>query len=58
MDPLDESAIAEGLERLLGDAAFRRRLIEKGTKRLEMFSWEASARKHADVLHRAAKRVV
>jgi glycosyltransferase involved in cell wall biosynthesis len=56
VDPLDESSIADGLERLLGDAAFRRHLIAAGTHRLEAFSWDESTRKHAEVLHRAAGR--
>ncbi len=56
VDPLDEAAIAEGLERVLGDAAFRKRLIEAGEQRLEKFSWDQSARMHAEVLHRAAGR--
>jgi glycosyltransferase involved in cell wall biosynthesis len=56
VDPLDEAAITDALERLLGDAAFRRRLIAAGTQRLTAFSWETSARAHAEVLHRAAER--
>jgi glycosyltransferase involved in cell wall biosynthesis len=56
VDPLNEGAIADGLDRLLGDAAFRRHLIAAGTHRLEAFSWSASARAHAEVLHRAAGR--
>ena len=55
VDPLDEAAISDGLERLLGDAAFRQRLIASGAKRLKAFSWDASARKHAEVIHRAAR---
>jgi glycosyltransferase involved in cell wall biosynthesis len=54
VDPLDEEAIAHGIDRLLEDAGFRRRLIEAGDRRVERFTWDASARKHADVLHRAA----
>lgn len=56
VDPLDESAIADGLERVVGDAAFRKRLIEAGGRQVEKFSWDQSARKHAEVLHRAAGR--
>jgi glycosyltransferase involved in cell wall biosynthesis len=56
VDPLDEEAIAHGTERLLEDAAFRRRLIEAGERRVDRFTWDASARKHAEVLHRAARR--
>jgi glycosyltransferase involved in cell wall biosynthesis len=56
VDPMDEQAIADGIERLLGDAAFRKRLIEAGNKRVDLFTWDRSAAKHAEVLHRAAKR--
>lgn len=56
VDPLDEDAIASGIGRVLSDAAFRGRLIEAGNRRIDRFSWDDSARKHADVLHRAARR--
>jgi glycosyltransferase involved in cell wall biosynthesis len=56
VDPLDEESIADGIERLLGDAAFRQRLIEAGNSRVDLFTWDRSATKHAEVLHRAAKR--
>jgi len=55
VDPLDEEAIADGIGRLVTDAVFRHRLIEAGNRRVERFSWDESARKHADVLHRAAR---
>jgi glycosyltransferase involved in cell wall biosynthesis len=56
VDPLDEAAVAQGIDRLLGDAAFRQRLIEAGNRRIEHFSWDDSARKHSEVLHKAARR--
>lgn len=56
VDPLDEEAIADGIGRLVADAAFRHRLIQAGNARVKGFSWETSARKHAEVLHRAASR--
>ncbi|MGH2691286.1 MAG: glycosyltransferase family 4 protein [Actinomycetota bacterium] len=55
VDPLDEEAIAQGIGRLISDAPFRQRLIEAGNRRVELFSWDESARKHAEVLHRAAR---
>jgi glycosyltransferase involved in cell wall biosynthesis len=55
VDPLDETAIRRGIERLLEDAAFRKRLIEAGNRRVGLFSWDESARKHVEVLHRAAR---
>ena len=54
VDPLEEPAIAEGLERLVGDRALRQRLIDAGSRRLQRFDWDTSARKHAAVMHRAA----
>jgi len=43
VDPLDTSAIAEGLARLLDDAMLRRTLIALGSANLRRFSWEATA---------------
>lgn len=56
VDPLDQDSIAAGIGRLLGDAAFRQRLIDAGSHRVRQFSWDDSARKHVEVLHRAARR--
>ncbi|MGH2712133.1 MAG: glycosyltransferase family 4 protein [Actinomycetota bacterium] len=58
VDPLNEESIADGIERLLGDAAYRQRLTAAGNRRVDEFSWDISARKHAEVLHRAAGRTV
>jgi glycosyltransferase involved in cell wall biosynthesis len=55
VDPLDEEAIAQGIGRIIGDAAFRQRLIEAGNRRIEQFDWDTSARKHAEVLHKAVR---
>ncbi|MEJ5310704.1 MAG: glycosyltransferase family 1 protein [Anaerolineae bacterium] len=44
VDPLDTSAIATGLARLLDDAMLRRTLIALGSANLRRFSWEAAAR--------------
>jgi glycosyltransferase involved in cell wall biosynthesis len=43
VDPLDETAIAEGLTRLLDDADLRYNLIARGTANLRRFSWDATA---------------
>lgn len=56
VDPLDEEAIADGIGRMVADAAFRHRLIQAGNDRVKGFTWETSARKHAEVLDRAASR--
>ena len=44
VDPLDTSAIAEGLARLLDDADLRRDLVARGLENLRRFSWDATAR--------------
>jgi glycosyltransferase involved in cell wall biosynthesis len=43
-DPHDESAIADSLQRLLSDPALCRDLRERGTARVERFTWERTAR--------------
>ncbi len=43
VDPLDTSAIAEGLARLLDDVMLRRTLVALGSANLRRFSWEATA---------------
>jgi glycosyltransferase involved in cell wall biosynthesis len=49
----DEGALAEALERLLGDAALRARLREAGLARARAYSWERAARETMAV-YRAA----
>ncbi|MBN2002760.1 MAG: glycosyltransferase family 4 protein [Anaerolineae bacterium] len=43
VNPLDESAIAQGLRRLLEDATLRRELTDLGQKNLSRFSWATTA---------------
>jgi glycosyltransferase involved in cell wall biosynthesis len=56
VDPRDQGAIAEGMRRLLQDESLRRRLRSSGPARAARFRWEETARRTADVLHRAAGR--
>jgi glycosyltransferase involved in cell wall biosynthesis len=44
VDPLDTSAIATGLARLLDDVDLRHDLIARGMANLQRFSWDATAR--------------
>jgi glycosyltransferase involved in cell wall biosynthesis len=44
VDPYDVAAIADGLERVLGDAALRQALVARGLERVRAFSWERSVR--------------
>jgi alpha-1,3-rhamnosyl/mannosyltransferase len=43
VDPLDRSAIAAGLVRLVADSGLRARLAEAGRRRAAGFSWRATA---------------
>lgn len=54
LDPKDEHAVAEGLSRILSDGELRERLIGPGRARAAGFTWEASARRTAEVLRTVA----
>jgi glycosyltransferase involved in cell wall biosynthesis len=56
VDPNDPGEIAQGLGSLFGDDALRARLAAAGTERVADFTWEASARRTAEVLRLAAQR--
>ncbi len=55
VDPKDEDAIARGLRRLLEDADLRERLVGPARARAAGFTWEATARRTAEVLHAVAE---
>ena len=52
VDPYDISSIAEGLDAVLGDEGFARRLSAAGRLRAQDFSWDETARKTAPVIAR------
>jgi glycosyltransferase involved in cell wall biosynthesis len=52
VDPHDEDAIVEGLERVLTDDRLVERLREAGRARAGAFDWDEAARAHAAVFHR------
>lgn len=52
VEPLDVGAIAAGMRRLLGDAALRHALVERGTINLQRFAWEQAARATLAVFER------
>jgi len=54
VDPKDVHAIAEGLRRVLTDGALRERLIGPGRARAAGYTWEATARRTAEVLRGVA----
>lgn len=53
VDPRDEGAIAAGLAQLFGDADLRAVLAAAGVARASRFTWETTAKKTAEALHRA-----
>lgn len=54
VDPLDVQGLAEAVEQLLVDETLRRDLVQRGFRRVELFSWESCARSTLDVLIEAA----
>jgi glycosyltransferase involved in cell wall biosynthesis len=53
VDPDDVRSIADGLRRVLEDESLRDRLRAAGPARAARFTWDESARRHVEVLHRA-----
>ncbi|HET90218.1 MAG TPA: glycosyltransferase family 1 protein [Chloroflexi bacterium] len=53
VDPLDVDALAEGLQRLLTDAALRDDLRERGLIHASRFTWQRAAQETAQVYRRA-----
>lgn len=49
VDPTDESSIAEGLSRVVGDDALRRRLVEAGNRHAAELTWGRSAAAHVEL---------
>ena len=45
VDPLEEESIAEGIWRVLSDAAYAQELREKGYLQAKKYTWEASAKR-------------
>jgi glycosyltransferase involved in cell wall biosynthesis len=48
-DPHSPDALGASIERVLGDEAWRRTLIERGRERIKLFSWERCARQTMDI---------
>lgn len=55
VDPRDPSAIASAVERVLDEKDLRRDLRARGMSRAADYTWEATARRTAAVLHEAAE---
>jgi glycosyltransferase involved in cell wall biosynthesis len=54
VDPYDVGAMAEAIRRLERAPGLRAEAVRKGTERAARFSWEKTARRTADILHRTA----
>lgn len=54
VDPKDANDIAKKMKKLLEDESLRKDLIAKGTKQVEKFSWEKSAKETLKVLEEVA----
>jgi glycosyltransferase involved in cell wall biosynthesis len=54
VDPLDEAAIAAGIERLIGDSDLRGELVRRGTAQTARFTWRAAAESTLTALVEAA----
>ena len=52
--PDDAAAWAVALRRIVADADLRERLRTAGLERVELFSWDRSARHHADLFYSVA----
>jgi glycosyltransferase involved in cell wall biosynthesis len=55
VDPMDSSAIADAISKVLSDKQYKAALSQKGIERAKQFTWERCARKTLDV-YRAANR--
>jgi glycosyltransferase involved in cell wall biosynthesis len=54
-DPRDVDSIGVAIDRVLGDAALRDELTERGVRRAREFSWAEAARRHGAAYERAAE---
>ncbi|MBI2835998.1 MAG: glycosyltransferase family 4 protein [Acidobacteria bacterium] len=55
IDPYDPDAIADGITRVLCDAALRKDLIAKGLVRANEFSWESSVKRVHEIYQQVAR---
>ncbi|MGB3713498.1 MAG: glycosyltransferase family 1 protein [Candidatus Promineifilaceae bacterium] len=54
VDPLNQTAIGNGISHILDDETLRHRLVKAGFNNVRRFSWETAAVKTLDVLENAA----
>ena len=55
VDPTDVDALADGIERVLHDPAYRAEIVDRGRDRATAFTWGRTARATADVYRAAAE---
>jgi len=55
-DPMEPTAIAEAMHRMLEDQALRNRLIARGLARAKNFTWDRSAAMVVEAMHRTVRR--
>jgi glycosyltransferase involved in cell wall biosynthesis len=55
IDPKEVAEITKAMSRLSSSADLRKKLAEKGSKRVEDFSWEKTARETVQVLEKVYK---
>lgn len=54
-DPLDLEDMAKTIERILSDGQLRRRLVNRGIKRAQLFSWRSTVRRISLIIDRVSK---
>ncbi len=57
VNPLDETAIADGMRALIEDDSLREQLRKRGLKRAKQFTWETTARQTIAVYDRVAAEI-
>jgi glycosyltransferase involved in cell wall biosynthesis len=55
VDPLDREALSGAIERVLGDARLRKRLIDSGRARVRDFAWGRIAERYLGIYRRAVR---
>jgi glycosyltransferase involved in cell wall biosynthesis len=55
VDPVDEAALAEGLDRVLGDTALRAQLVDCGHARVTQFPWQRTVDELVALYRRVAR---
>lgn len=55
-DPMDDTALANNLQRLIGDRAFREQRVARGREQARQYSWSASGQAHRAVYESVIRR--